>query len=196
MTVVAADGQYVHPVTVDEFRIATAETYRRHRRTVAGRTRSRSSRSRSIAPAIARARWRCARACGRRCPRSTRADADDGRHGTRRGGTITDEQRRWTARRMPATDPHAGGTRCRTAGSARIRTRGTTWRRWRGASQHPASEKGNPLVDMQAMTPTSRLDDPGIGLRDNGRRVLTYAICRASSTIPTAASPAARSSCI
>ena len=27
MTVVAADGQYVHPVSVDEFRIATAETY-------------------------------------------------------------------------------------------------------------------------------------------------------------------------
>src|SRR3546814_17831203 len=27
MTVVAADGQYVHPVTVDEFRIATAETF-------------------------------------------------------------------------------------------------------------------------------------------------------------------------
>ena len=32
MTVVAADGQYVHPVTVDEFRIAVAETYRRDRR--------------------------------------------------------------------------------------------------------------------------------------------------------------------
>ena len=27
MTVVAADGQYVHPVSVDEFRIATAETF-------------------------------------------------------------------------------------------------------------------------------------------------------------------------
>src|SRR3546814_14063689 len=27
MTVVAADGQYVHPVTVDEFRIATPETF-------------------------------------------------------------------------------------------------------------------------------------------------------------------------
>src|SRR3546814_7478415 len=27
MTVVAAYGQYVHPVTVDEFRIATAETF-------------------------------------------------------------------------------------------------------------------------------------------------------------------------
>ena len=44
-----------------------------------------------------------------------------------------------------------------------------------GMQQHPASEKGNPLVDMQTMSPASRLDDPGIGLRDNGRRVLTYA---------------------
>jgi len=28
---------------------------------------------------------------------------------------------------------------------------------------------------MQSMSRTPRLDDPGIGLRDNGRRVLTYA---------------------
>ena len=40
---------------------------------------------------------------------------------------------------------------------------------------HPPTEHRNPFVDMQTMTPTSRLDDPGIGLRDNGRRVLTYA---------------------
>jgi CopA family copper-resistance protein len=44
-----------------------------------------------------------------------------------------------------------------------------------GMQSHPASEDGNPLVDMQTMTPTPRLDDPGIGLRENGRRVLTYA---------------------
>jgi CopA family copper-resistance protein len=45
-----------------------------------------------------------------------------------------------------------------------------------GATQtHPTSERGNPLVDMQTMTPASKLDDPGIGLRGNGRRVLTYA---------------------
>jgi len=42
------------------------------------------------------------------------------------------------------------------------------------AVPHPATEKGNPLVDMQATMPMSRLDDPGIGLRENGRRVLTY----------------------
>ena len=41
--------------------------------------------------------------------------------------------------------------------------------------RHPPSEAGNPLVDMQAMAPVPKLDDPGIGLRDNGRRVLAYA---------------------
>ena len=40
---------------------------------------------------------------------------------------------------------------------------------------HPFSESRNPLVDMQTMAPRARLDDPGIGLRGNGRRVLTYA---------------------
>jgi CopA family copper-resistance protein len=40
---------------------------------------------------------------------------------------------------------------------------------------HPASETHNPGVDMQAATPVARLADPGVGLRGNGRRVLTYA---------------------
>jgi CopA family copper-resistance protein len=57
-------------------------------------------------------------------------------------------------------DPHAGHNMTAMSG---------------GMQQHPSTEKGNPLVDMQTMMPTSRLDDPGIGLRDNGRRVLTYA---------------------
>lgn len=43
-----------------------------------------------------------------------------------------------------------------------------------GMQTHPASETNNPLVDMQAMSPTPKLNDPGIGLRNNGRRVLTY----------------------
>ena len=40
---------------------------------------------------------------------------------------------------------------------------------------HPASETDNPLVDMQAMSVSPKLNDPGIGLRNNGRKVLTYA---------------------
>lgn len=35
--------------------------------------------------------------------------------------------------------------------------------------------KRGPQVDMVAMNPQVRLDDPGVGLRNNGRRVLTYA---------------------
>jgi CopA family copper-resistance protein len=41
--------------------------------------------------------------------------------------------------------------------------------------EHPPTERRSPLVDMRATAPASKLDDPGIGLRDNGRRVLTYA---------------------
>jgi len=40
--------------------------------------------------------------------------------------------------------------------------------------RHARTEYG-PSVDMRVDTPRTNLDDPGIGLRDNGRRVLTYA---------------------
>jgi CopA family copper-resistance protein len=54
---------------------------------------------------------------------------------------------------------------------------------------HPASENGNPLVDMQTMMPLPKLDDPGIGLRDNGRRVLTYADLRSTFADPDGREP-------
>ena len=44
-----------------------------------------------------------------------------------------------------------------------------------GASPHHAPAEYGPTVDSLAMEPLSRLDDPGVGLRGNGRRVLTYA---------------------
>jgi CopA family copper-resistance protein len=40
--------------------------------------------------------------------------------------------------------------------------------------RHANTEYG-PSVDMRVDTPRTNLDDPGIGLRNNGRRVLTYA---------------------
>jgi CopA family copper-resistance protein len=42
---------------------------------------------------------------------------------------------------------------------------------------HGADAHG-PFADMVADSPSSALDDPGVGLRDNGRRVLTYADLR------------------
>lgn len=40
-------------------------------------------------------------------------------------------------------------------------------------ARHARTEYG-PSVDMRVDTPRTDLDDPGVGLRDNGRRVLTY----------------------
>jgi CopA family copper-resistance protein len=58
-----------------------------------------------------------------------------------------------------------------------------------GMQSHPASESGNPLVDMQAMMPKPRLEDPGIGLRDNGRTVLNYAMLRTLGGDPDGGDP-------
>ena len=58
-----------------------------------------------------------------------------------------------------------------------------------GMQEHPATETGNPLVDMQTMAPTPKLDDPGIGLRDNGRRVLSYADLRSTFRDPDGREP-------
>jgi CopA family copper-resistance protein len=55
--------------------------------------------------------------------------------------------------------------------------------------KHPASETGNPLVDMQTMTPVAKLDDPGIGLRDNGRTVLSYAMLKSAFDDPDGRDP-------
>jgi CopA family copper-resistance protein len=43
---------------------------------------------------------------------------------------------------------------------------------------HHAPTEFGPHVDMRAEAPQYRLDDPGVGLRNNGRRVLTYADLR------------------
>jgi len=46
------------------------------------------------------------------------------------------------------------------------------------ARAHHARSEYGPSVDMRVDTPRTNLDDPGVGLRDNGRRVLTYADLR------------------
>jgi len=58
-----------------------------------------------------------------------------------------------------------------------------------GMLKHPASENGNPLVDMQTMAPVPKLDDPGIGLRENGRIVLSYAMLKSAFDDPDGRDP-------
>jgi len=53
---------------------------------------------------------------------------------------------------------------------------------------HPATERG-PGVNMQVESPRTNLDDPGVGLRNNGRRVLTYSDLRGLAPTPDPRDP-------
>ena len=57
-----------------------------------------------------------------------------------------------------------------------------------GMPVHVDSEYG-PHVDMRAEAPQYRLDDPGVGLRNNGRKVLTYADLRSLHPTPDTREP-------
>jgi CopA family copper-resistance protein len=167
MTVVAAVGQRVHPVTVDELRIAVAETFDvivepsgqdaytifaqdLGRTGYVSGTLATTPGLRAPVPAVD--------------PRPLLTMADMG-HGSAHAGHEATE-----------ADPHAGHG----AGASRLPPL---------PQPHPASEEGNPLVDMQVVAPTPRLDDPGVGLRDNGRTVLSYAMLHSAFADPDGREP-------
>ncbi len=145
MTVVAADGQYVRPVSVEEFRIAVAETY-----DVLVEP-SGAEAFTIFAQAMDRTGYAAGTLTSREGLRPPVPDLDP-----RPVLTMADMGHGGMAHDMGAH--HAGHDM---AAATVMQT-------------HPETEKGNPLVDMQTMMPTAKLDDPGIGLRDNGRRVLAY----------------------
>ncbi len=153
MTVVAADGQRVHPVSVDEFRIATAETF-----------------DVIVEPSgqdaftiFAQAMDRSAFAAGTLAVRA----------GLRAP--------------VPAPDPRVILTMDDMGHGADMSAH--AGHDMPGMPKHPSSEQRNPLVDMQTMMPAAKLDDPGIGLRDNGRRVLTYADLQSAFADPDGRDP-------
>ncbi|MBF8730328.1 copper resistance system multicopper oxidase [Pseudomonas guariconensis] len=182
MTVVAADGQHVDPVSVDEFRIAVAETYDvivepedAQAYTIFAQSMDRTGYSRGTlavreglqapVPAVD--------------PRPLISMSDMGMdHGSMAGMDHS---------QMAGMDhgSMAGMDHSQMAGMDHGSMAGMD-----GAMQtHPASETNNPLVDMQTMTPTPKLNDPGIGLRNNGRRVLTYADLRSTFADPDGREP-------
>jgi len=203
LTVVAADGQYVHPVTVDEFRIATAETFD----VIVEPT------GQDAFTIFAQAMDRTAYASGTLAvrdglqapvpaldprPQLTMADMGHGGPGHDMAAMATPAAAAVTApdphagHNMPATpptDPHAGHHMPAAPAAPPDPHAGHDMSGSAAASSHPATERGNPLVDMQTMSPTARLDDPGIGLRNNGRRVLTYADLKSVFTDPDGRDP-------
>ncbi len=152
MTVVATDGQDVEPVLVDEFRIGTAEVYDvivepsdEQPYTLFAQSLDRSG----------YARGTLAPRPGLQAnippldPRLLLSMADIGM-----GHDMAGMEDMPDMPDMPGMD-HSHATD-------------------QDPLKHPASEQ-SPGVDAQVMQVKNSLSDPGVGLRDNGRRVLTYA---------------------
>ena len=162
MTVVSADGQDVEPVQVDEFRIANAETY-----------------DVVVEPQDDRAYTMFAQSIDR--------------SGYARG---TLAPRYGMAADVPAMDPRVWLSMQDMMGSMSPQhATDDTMHGMRGMQDMPGMDgsgmsvkepvraadsqfKPSPGIDMHVAHPRTNLDDPGIGLRDNGRRVLTYADLR------------------
>ncbi len=161
MTVVHVDGQDIEPVTVDEFRCGPGETYDV---IVSPKDETYTIFAQSL-----------------------------GRTGYARGTLAT---RRGLSAPVPAVDEPEWLTMADMMGSmaAGGAMAGMDHSKMNmGANKvhvrHASTEYG-PSVDMRVDTPRTNLDDPGIGLRNNGRRVLTYADIHTPGQNPDPREPA------
>ncbi|NWA10141.1 copper resistance system multicopper oxidase [Pseudomonas gingeri] len=210
MIVVAADGQYVKPVSVDELRIAVAETYDvivepagEEAYTIFAQSMDRTGYARGTLavreglepqvpaidprPLLTMDDMGMGGMAGMDHGSMAGMDGGDMQQGDmpgmagmagmdhgERGGM---EQRDMTGMDSGDMTDMAGMDHSKMAGMG-------------GEMQtHPSSEANNPLVDMQAMNPTPKLNDPGIGLRNNGRRVLTYSDLKSTFQDPDGREP-------
>jgi len=176
LTVVNTDGQDVEPVEVDEFRIGPGETYDVLVRipddnayTIFAQSMDRTGFARgTLAP---RAGMQAS------VPKPEAAhwltDADMMGAMATIGESVPQHDMASMANMdMSDTEPMGDMPVNGTPGHAQHRT-GSQLER----ARHARTEYG-PTVDMRVDYPRSNLDDPGINLRNNGRRVLTYADLR------------------
>ena len=162
MTVVQTDGQDVEPVTVDEFRIAVAETFdviiepKDDAYTIFAQSMDRSGYTRGTL--AVRAGLNAA------VPDVDKVEAlsmGDMMGSMMMGdGSMDHSAMDNSMHGGMAMDHSKHATNSMPAASSKVRHARTEY----GAS-----------VDMRVDTPRTNLDDPGTGLRNNGRHVLTYA---------------------
>jgi CopA family copper-resistance protein len=181
MTVVAADGQCVQPVAVEEFRLSAAETLDvlvepadEEAYTIFAQSMDRAGFARGtlavragaegVVPALDAVAY------------LSMADMGHGGEHDAPSAPTQDVAAEHAGHGAPAAPAAAADDHSLHTSSA-------------APQSHPASEAGNPGVDMQAAAPSPRLDDPGVGLRNNGRRVLTYADLKSAFPDPDGRSP-------
>lgn len=175
MTVVATDGQDVEPVTVDEFRIAAAETYdvivepsddRAY--TIFAQSIDRMGYARGTlapragmqaeVPAMDKPQWlSMIDMMGSMAMGGDMAGMHA--HGGLKPSTAESQA-------MPHMNAGRMDSHQRMQGGAHVMPM---------SKAHHARTEYGPGVDMRVDMPRANIDDPGIGLRDNGRKVLTYA---------------------
>jgi CopA family copper-resistance protein len=206
MTVVAADGQYVQPVRVEEFRISAAETLdvlvepqAEEAYTVFAQSLDRAG----FARGTLAIRDGMQASVPELDPVAYLSMADMG-HGDHAGGhsaavpAAGDAHAEHAAAPAPAAEhgAHGGAQDAASAAPTDHSAHAAAPEEEDAApatpaatQTHPASELGNRGVDMQAAAPSPRLDDPGVGLRGNGRRVLTYADLKSAFPDPDGRTP-------
>jgi len=192
MTVVASDGQHVKPVSVDELRIAVAETYD----VIVEPTQEAYTLFAQSMDRTGYARGTLASRAGLSAPvppldpRPLVTMDDMGMGGMDHGGMAG----------MGEMSGMDHGSMQGMEGMDHSQMQGmddnpmqdmnhSAMQGMGGMQAHPATEKDNPLVDMQAMSVKPKLDDPGMGLRNNGRKVLTYADLRSTFADPDGREP-------
>lgn len=212
MTVVASDGQHVKPVSVDEFRIAVAETFdvivepTQEAYTLFAQSMDRTGYARGTLAA----RAGLSAPVPALDPRPLLTMDDMGMGGMDHGGMAgmgdmagMDHEKMtgmvegsmqgmsgMDGGAMQGMDNMPGTDHSKMAGMDHGAMQGMGDMAGMGAMQsHPESEKNNPLIDMQAMSTSPKLNDPGIGLRNNGRRVLTYSDLRSTFQDPDGREP-------
>jgi len=184
MTVVAADGQYIQPVSVDEFRIGVAETYdvivepsAERAYCIFSQAIDRSGYARgTLTPNV-----EMTAEVPEMDPAPLLTHGDMGMDMSSMSGMDH------SGHDMGAMDKPkmnmGGGMKCGGGmmegmnHSKMSKAAYGTGKAGFGSKRkvvHARSEYG-PHVDMRADAPQYRLDDPGVGLRNNGRKVLTYA---------------------
>ena len=157
MTVISADGQDVAPVPVDEFRISVAETYD-------VLVEPQEDRAFTI---FAQSIDRTGYARGTLAPRP----------GMEAAVPAMDPRMPVSMVDMMGAMAQGGGNGGMSgmAGMAGMKDMPGMATAAAPVVHHARTEYHNPGVDMHVDMPRTNLDDPGTGLRDNGRRVLTYA---------------------
>lgn len=164
MTVVAADGQNVEPIDVDEFRIGLAETYDvivapdGHAHTIFAQSMDRTG---FVSGTLATIAGLTAPVPALDKPEVlTMSDMMGSMNHAIDHDMAGMDHSKMSAEQMSQMnhDQHQASSP-----SPKV---------------HHASTEFGASVDMRVETPRTNLDDPGIGLRNNGRRVLSYADLR------------------